>query len=522
MLPSCDFVSFVVMAVVAAFSWDNPKMKTAAKSDLFRALPSVDELVRLPSVAAFAASHGPAAVTDAARALLAQLREEIAAGFLDEPALRLALDGLSDAVELHLRRAMRCSLRPVINATGVILHTNLGRAPLAEAALAHMQETSGRFSNLEYDIEAGARGKRDVHVDRLFCSLLGTHVETAASAVEADPVRTERGESKGQGPEERLRSISTIVVNNNAAAVLLTLNTLAEGGEVIVSRGELVEIGGSFRIPDVMAKSGATLREVGTTNRTRVSDYETAITERTRLLLRVHRSNFEITGFTEQASTVELVALARRRSLPLMEDLGSGALVDLQNFGINGEPSVLDSLRAGVDIVTYSGDKLLGGPQAGLISGRADLVSRMRANSLFRALRVDKLTYAALEATLLTYVKHDHDAIPTLKMMRLTKQEVGKRAESLAAQVRSSTLNVEVADGESVIGGGAAPSSVLPTRLLALSCSGFSADELAARLRASDPPIIARVEQGRVLLDLRTVFVDQDPLIAAALNRIIS
>jgi L-seryl-tRNA(Ser) seleniumtransferase len=320
--------------------------------------------------------------------------------------------------------------------------------------------------------------------------------------------------------DEKEAPVSTVVVNNNAAAVLLALNTLAEGGEVIVSRGELVEIGGSFRIPDVMAKSGATLREVGTTNRTRVADYEKAINDRTRLLLRVHRSNFEITGFTEQASTADLVALARNRGVPLMEDLGSGALVDLQNFGIAGEPSVLDSLRTGVDVVTYSGDKLLGGPQAGLISGRADLVARMRSNSLFRALRVDKLTYAALEATLLAYVKRDHDAIPTLKMMRLTKGEIGKRAEALAASLKSSRLKIEIVDGDSVIGGGAAPSSVLPTRLLALSCAGLSADELATRLRTSDPPIVARVEDGRVLLDLRTVFAEQDRLIAAALQRI--
>lgn len=491
--------------------------KSPAKAELFRALPSVDELVRAPNITAFAASYGMAAVADAVRSVLARLREEIASGLLDEPALRLALDGLTNAIEQNLRRAMEPSLLPVINATGVILHTNLGRAPLAEGALVHIRTTAGRFSNLEFDVEAGARGKRDIHVDRLFRTLLGegtVHVATSASAAQSEPALLERSES------ERLRSVSTIVVNNNAAAVLLALNTLAEGGEVIVSRGELVEIGGSFRIPDVMAKSGATLCEVGTTNRTRVSDYEEAITERTRLLLRVHRSNFEITGFTEQASTAELVALARRRGVPLMEDLGSGALVDLQNFGISGEPSVLDSLRAGVDIVTYSGDKVLGGPQAGLISGLADLVSRMRANSLFRALRVDKLTYAALEATLLAYIKRDHDAIPTLKMMRLAKQEISKRAESLAAQVQTSALSVEVTDGESVIGGGAAPSSVLPTRLLALSCSGLSADELAARLRASDPPIVARVEQGRVLLDLRTVFADQDSLIAAALNGI--
>jgi L-seryl-tRNA(Ser) seleniumtransferase len=312
------------------------------------------------------------------------------------------------------------------------------------------------------------------------------------------------------------------VVNNNAAAVLLALNTLAEGGEVIVSRGELVEIGGSFRIPDVMTKSGAILREVGTTNRTRVGDYERAITEKTRLLLRVHRSNFEITGFTEQPKTAELVALAGKSGIPLMEDLGSGALFDLRSIGISGEPGVLDSLRSGVNIVTYSGDKLLGGPQAGLISGAAELIARMRSNSLFRALRVDKLTYAALEATLLAYVRRDHDAIPTLRMMRLSKEAIGARAEALAAKIVGQKLKVEIVDGESLLGGGAAPSSVLPTRLLALTCEGLSADELAERLRGSEPPsvasIIARVEDGRVLLDLRTVFPEQDAAVAAALN----
>jgi L-seryl-tRNA(Ser) seleniumtransferase len=484
----------------------------------------------MPALEALARDHGTAPVTAAARAVLARLREAVASGLLDGPGLQLALNGLDHAVEQSLRGAVSHSLRRVINATGVILHTNLGRAPLAEAALAHIRETTSRFSNLEFDLESGARGKRDTHVDRLFRALLGdsatARVATAASAV-----------PPGRSLAEPSNSVSTIVVNNNAAAVLLALNTLADNGEVIVSRGELVEIGGSFRIPDVMTKSGATLREVGTTNRTRVADYECAINERTRLLLRVHRSNFEITGFTEQASTAELVTLARERGVPLMEDLGSGALVDLQDFGISGEPSVLDSLRAGVDIVTYSGDKLLGGPQAGLISGRADLVARMRANSLFRALRVDKLTYAALEATLLAYVKRDHDAIPTLKMMRLSKEEIAQRAESLAARFRTlkvqsekvqsesksqSKLYIDVIDGESVIGGGAAPSSVLPTRLLALSCADLSADELSARLRASDPPIIARVEQGRVLLDLRTVFPDQDRLVAAALAGIAS
>jgi len=491
-------------------------MKGVTKSELFRDLPSVDEVLRMPFVDALATQHGIAPVTTAARATLARLREEIASGLLDQPTLRIALEGLSDAIEEQLRRALGHSLRLVINATGVILHTNLGRAPLAESALVHIRETAGRFSNLEFDIAAGDRGKRDVHVDRLFRSLLNESASSVHMGAAAPAVQPRRS------PAENSQSVSTIVVNNNAAAVLLALNTLAEGGEVIVSRGELVEIGGSFRIPDVMTKSGATLREVGTTNRTRAADYEKAISERTRLLLRVHRSNFEITGFTEQASTAELVALARQHGIPLMEDLGSGALVNLQSFGITGEASVLDSLRIGVDVVTYSGDKLLGGPQAGLISGRADLVARMRANSLFRALRVDKLTYSALEATLLSYVKRDHEAIPTLRMMRLTKGDIGKRAESLAAQILSEKISIDLIDGESVIGGGAAPSSVLPTRLLAISYAGLSADELAARLRASDPPIIARVENGQVLLDLRTVFADQDPMIAAALHRIAS
>jgi len=446
-----------------------------------------------PAVSSLVESCGHDSVVDAARVVLGRIRQEITSGPLDTNGLELALSGLRDAVEKQLRHALSYSLRPVINATGVILHTNLGRAPLGDVAMEHIRESATSYSNLEFDLAAGVRGKRDVHVDRLFRRLLSEEVK-----------------SKGAG-------VSTIVVNNNAAAVLLALNTLAEGGEVIVSRGELVEIGGSFRIPDVMAKSGAILREVGTTNRTRISDYEQAITERTRLLLRVHRSNFEITGFTEQASTTELVTLAHRRGIPLMEDLGSGALLDLSSIGIEGEPGVLDSLRCGVDIVTYSGDKLLGGPQAGLISGEAELIARMRSNSLFRALRVDKLIYAAMEATLLAYVRRDHDAIPALRMMRLTKNEIGARAEKLAAGFNAPKLKVEIVNGESILGGGAAPSSVLPTRLLALTCENLSADELATSLRGSEPPIIARVEEGRVLLDLRTVFPEQDAAIEKAL-----
>jgi L-seryl-tRNA(Ser) seleniumtransferase len=470
---------------------------TTDKSALFQLLPSIDELLRQPAIQKMIESDGHAVVTESIRVVLTNLRREIASNQLDEKGLHLALGGISAAIDRELRRALSHSLQPLINATGVILHTNLGRAPLAAAALDHIRDTASGYSNLEFDIATGERGQRDIHVDRLFQNLL-----------------------------DEGALISTIVVNNNAAAVLLALNSLAEGGEVIVSRGELVEIGGSFRIPDVMQKSSATLREVGTTNRTRLSDYEDAINDRTRLLLRVHRSNFEITGFTEQPRLDELVALSNRRNIPLMEDLGSGALFDLRSVGINGEPGVLDSLRTGVDIVTYSGDKLLGGPQAGLISGRADLVGRMRANSLFRALRVDKFTYAALEATLLAYVKHDHDSIPVLRMMRLSKPEITRRAESVVSSVRSAQagsppLRMELVDGDSILGGGAAPSATLPSCLIALTHGDLSADEMNARLRSGSPPVIGRVEDGRVLLDLRTVFPDQDANLAAALASLV-
>jgi L-seryl-tRNA(Ser) seleniumtransferase len=489
-------------------------MKTA---ELYRELPSIDELLRDPEVAALIMEEGQSATSDACRMVLARLREEIAAGHLDEAKLRLALAGICGAIRNELSRSLKYSLRPVINATGVILHTNLGRAPLAPYAIEHIHETAIGYSNLEFDLESGERGKRDVHVDRLFRKLL-TGDELDSNGRARTPAAPESRQSGGTGVPARA-AVSTIVVNNNAAAVLLALNTLAENGEVIVSRGELVEIGGSFRIPDVMKKSGAILREVGTTNRTRISDYERAINEHTKLLLRVHRSNFEITGFTEQPDVGDLVNLAEKHKLPLLEDLGSGALFDLRAIGINNEPSVLDSLRAGAHVVTYSGDKLLGGPQAGLISGREDLVQKMRANSLFRALRVDKLTYAALEATLLAYVKRDHDALPTLRMMRLSKAEIGARAENLVSQIASSKIHADLIDGESLIGGGSAPSAVLPTRLIAITAKNLSTNEFAARLRRSDPPVIARVEDGQVLLDLRTVLPAQDEVLRQVLVR---
>ena len=460
-------------------------MKVDSKSDLYRRLPSVDELLHQPQLSQLIAQEGQVAVTSAVRTVINRSREKIAAGEFDDQ----TLSDLAASVVEEVQQSLKYSLRPVINATGVILHTNLGRAPLAAAALDHIGNTAGGYLNLEFDIESGDRGKRDVHVDRLFAKLLNAHVGTATS---------------------------TIVVNNNAAAVLLALNTLADRAEVIVSRGELVEIGGSFRIPEIMAKSQAILREVGTTNRTAISDYESAINEKTKLLLRVHRSNFEITGFTDRPRLDELASLARRRNIPLIEDLGSGSLFDLRSVGVNAEPTVFDSLHAGVDMVSYSGDKLLGGPQAGIITGRSDLVAKMRMNSLFRALRVDKLTYAALEATLLAYVKRDYDSIPVLRMMRLSKDAIRARAEEIADKIRSPRIAVDLIDGESVIGGGAAPSVVLPTCLLAITSSGFSADKLAEKVRESYPSIISRVQEDRVLLDLRTVFPEQDKFIAQA------
>ena len=465
-------------------------------SDLYRLLPSIDELLRDEQLQVLATQFGHGATAEASRTSIDDLRLKIAGNSLDELALQAAIDQLPRAIEQRLQAGLSYSLRPVINATGVILHTNLGRAPLSHAALEHATEISCGYSNLEFDLATGERGKRDVHVSRLFAQLLNS-----AS-----------------------REVSTIVVNNNAAAVLLALNALAEGGEVIVSRGELVEIGGSFRIPDVMAKSGAVLREVGTTNRTRIADYEAAITDRTRLLLRVHRSNFQIVGFTEQPALDELAALGRKHNIPVMEDLGSGELFDLRQVGVRGEPMLADSLRAGIDIVTYSGDKLLGGPQAGLITGEPQLVAKIRSNPLFRALRVDKMFYAALEATLLAYLREDYDSIPVLRMLRLSEDELQHRAEQLARQLRISSpqLAIEIIASRSVLGGGSAPGTTLPSRALAVKTAGHTADALLERLRQWATPIVARVENDRVLLDLRTVEPSQDVVIVAALQSITS
>ena len=449
------------------------------KTSLLREIPSVDELLSRPELAALAAQVSRGYVVERVREVLEEVRAEIRAGAGGENPLA----DLEARVAERVRRGLEPSLRTVINATGVILHTNLGRAPLAAEAVARVGEVAAAYSNLEYDLAKGARGKRDVHAARLLRQLLGA---------------------------------PAVVVNNNAAAVLLVLNTLADGGEVLVSRGELIEIGGSFRIPDVMAKSGAVLREVGTTNRTRLADYEAAIVPgRTRLLLRVHPSNYRIVGFTERPSLEELVTLGHRAGVPVFEDLGSGCLLDLRPFGIADEPVASDSLKAGADLVSFSGDKLLGGPQAGIITGRQDLVEQVRRNPLFRALRVDKMTYAALEATLAIYLQGALDALPVLRMLRARSEEIAARARALVAGLPQP---VELVPGESVVGGGSTPGQFLKTTLIAFTHPTLSAAEVEARLRLATPPVIARVEQDRVLLDLRTVLPEQEPALRRTLE----
>jgi len=402
---------------------------------------------------------------------------------------------LEQRITHMVERILSRSLQPVINATGVILHTNLGRAPITAAAIEEFRRTAMQYSNLEYDIEAGARGKRDVHTAQMLERLTGAE--------------------------------AAIVVNNCAAAVLIVLAALAKGGEVIGSRGELIEIGDGFRIPEIMAESGAVLREVGTTNRTRAADYENAISDRTRLLLRVHPSNFTISGFTDKPSLEELVALSKRTGLPLVEDLGSGCLVNLSASGII-EPLVKQSVDAGVSLVLFSGDKLLGGPQAGIIAGRKDLVAKIRRHPLFRALRVDKLTIAAMEATLGAYLSGAVDEIPALRMIRTSLQELQRRTENfvrqLMPQLPAGEVEIDLVDGPSVAGGGSTPTQSLPSRIIRIASARYSASQLEQRLRRAPAGIsvIARVEEGRLILDLRAVFPEQEPLLlktlAAALH----
>ena len=498
----------------------NPVPESAARLQKdsgarLRAIPSVDELLLQPRLVALAEKSGRALVTQTVRRVLADFRarlknepsqsavpnpEAFEEAQLDARVVAEIIAEVVVGVVEKVETALAPSLRRVINATGVVLHTNLGRAPLSHAAVAQITATAAGYSNLEYDVARGERGKRDVHTARLLADLVGAE--------------------------------AAIVVNNNAAAVFLVLNTLAKAAEVIVSRGELIEIGDGFRIPDIMAESGALLREVGTTNRTRLRDYDRAITDRTRLLLRVHPSNFRITGFTERPSLQELVALGERFHLPVYEDLGSGCIADLSASGI-AEPVARASCEAGASVITFSGDKLLGGPQAGIIAGKKEIVERIRANPLFRALRVDKLTIAALEATLQSYLRGAFDEIPTLRMIRLSQEEIAKRATNFCERFRPALpadVKLEIRPGFSVIGGGSTPDQQLPTTLIAISTPRHSAAQLEDRLRkprttnpagATSPtstPVIARIEDDHLILDLRTVDPKEESDIASALS----
>ena len=453
-----------VSACATASSTRNIEIVT--ETDPLRALPAVHEVLErlAPELARF---PRPVRLGEIRRAL-EQARRELREGGHNPLAIETRVADRLSALE-------RDSLRRVINATGVVLHTNLGRAPLGPLAILP------GYSNLEFDLSRGQRGRRDHHAGYLL---------------------------------ERLLAAPAIAVNNNAAALFLALHELACGGEVVVSRGELIEIGDGFRIPDIMARSGAVVREVGTTNRTRIEDYRDALSERTRLLLRVHPSNFRMQGFTARPELRDLVMLGREREIAVYEDLGSGCLVDLRPFGID-EPSVADSLRVGVDLVSFSGDKLLGGPQAGILAGKPDLVARLRRNPLFRALRLDKMVYQALETTLRNLLLERWDAVPTLAMIRQSAGEIRARSERL---LKLWNLQADLVPGTSVIGGGATPEQFIPTWLIALASPNVVDAE--RQLRAGDPPVVARIENERLVLDLRTVFPSEEEELVAALRKL--
>jgi L-seryl-tRNA(Ser) seleniumtransferase len=450
-------------------------------TDQLRSLPSVDALLQDHTLRDLEQRYGHAVLVEACRAALDSARSSILAGH-EPPMPALLIDDICERVD----QAVRPSLVPVINATGVIIHTNLGRAPLSEEALAAMRTVAQGYSNLEYDLDAGERGSRYAHAEAILTRLTGAP--------------------------------AALVVNNNAAAVMLILAAFAQDREVVISRGQLVEIGGGFRVPDVMRQSGAQLVEVGTTNRTRIDDYARAITERTAMLLHVHPSNFRIIGFTEQATLAEIVTLARERGLLTVDDLGSGALLDTSAYGLQHEPTPQEALAAGVSLVSFSGDKLLGGPQAGIILGAKEMMDQLKRHPLTRALRVDKVTLAGLQATLLHYLKGEATKkIPIWSMIAAPRQELEARAAQWSERLRAAQLDATVIDAESTVGGGSLPGETLPTRAVALAVS--SPDAFAARLRQNHPPIIVRIEGGRLIFDPRTVLASEEQTLLAGIER---
>ena len=457
-------------------------------------IPNVDRILAKPEMVQLENRVPKGIILEAVRRGLDHLRQRIITARnprdLDESIF--SFENLLPHFMEEIENQVNPKLKRVINATGVVIHTNLGRSLLHEGAIEHIAQVSRHYSNLEFDLNQGKRGSRYSHVEEILCRLTGAE--------------------------------AALVVNNNAAAVLLVLNTLADGKEVIVSRGQLVEIGGAFRIPDVMKRSGAILREVGTTNRTHLSDYENAIGEHTALILKVHTSNFRIVGFTADVELRELAELAHSQRLPVMEDLGSGCLIDLSKYGLDWEPTVQEAIKEGADIVTFSGDKLMGGAQAGIILGRREYIQSIKVNPLNRALRIDKLTLAGLESTLLIYLDEAKAAreIPTLRMLTYSHDELRRRALGLSRKIRkriSTGVRVGVRDDVSQVGGGAYPIQLLPTYVVTLKPDHGSVHQLEERLREGKPPIIARVSKEEVLLDVRTIGNEEGNLIVDGIEK---
>jgi len=445
---------------------------------LLRRLPKVDELQRAPELKELLAQYPEQTVTDGIRQVVSRLRQDILAGHVDTLPSR---ESLCKQIHDQVRADALPSMRTVINGTGIVLHTNLGRACLSEKAAQAASDAARRYSTLEYNVATGGRGLRYSHVESLICHLTGAE--------------------------------SALVVNNNAAAVLLVLSAMTTGGQVPVSRGELVEIGGSFRVPDIMEACGAQLKEVGTTNKTHLSDYEKAITPETKALMKVHTSNYRIVGFTEKPSLAELVALGHRYNLPVIEDLGSGSLVNLEQFGLHDEPTVQDSIRAGVDVVSFSGDKLLGGPQAGIIIGKKEYVDKMKRHPLTRAMRVDKMTLAALESTLRSYDNGTETEIPTIGMLSLSSETLHEKAELLRDRLRQAEVSAQVVAVEGQVGGGSVPTQMIPSWAVALS---GNVEALEEKLRTGERPIVGRINADRYLLDVRTLWAeDFDDIVKA-------
>ena len=469
-------------------------MSPSLRQQVLRKIPSVDEILSRPEIVDLLKIHPRPVVVEAVRKGLGRLREEI----LQKEELHesedtlFSFENLSSIFRKEIDLQIQPRLRRVINATGVVIHTNLGRAPLHPSAIEHLIEVSKTYSNLEYDLDRGERGSRTIHVEEILCRLSGAE--------------------------------SALVVNNNAGAVLLVLNSLAEGKEVIVSRGELVEIGGAFRIPDVMKRSGALLREVGTTNRTHFNDYQKAIGPETALLLKVHTSNFRVMGFTSEVFLQDLVQLGKEYQLPVVDDLGSGCLIDLTRYGLEKEPTVQEMIKTGVDAVTISGDKLLGGPQAGIILGKKKILDLFKINPLTRALRIDKLTLAALESTLLLYFdeKKAMEEIPTLQMLSLDTKRLknrGKRLLKRLSGVTDSKMIFTLKEDVSQVGGGALPLQDLPTLVVAIKPIEVSVNSLEENLRKGDPPIVCRISKEELILDMRTVFDEEIPMLAAGIEK---